>query len=107
MLIFCSYTLKDGLLTIDKLKEIKSELSVIAQTYIDILDNDSANKQERVVRELKKSNMLLVLMTPNIKESAWVETEYRIAEEYNIPILEVDANHIDKIKDLLIERSII
>lgn len=105
MLIFCSYTLKDGLLTIDKLKEIKSELSVIAQTYIDILDNDSANKQERVVRELKNSNLLLVLMTPKIKESVWVDTEYRIAKENNIPILEVDANHIDKIKDLLIERS--
>lgn len=107
MLIFCSYTLKDDLLTIDRLKEIKSELSVIAHTYIDILDNDSANKQERVVRELKNSNLLLVLMTPKIKESAWVDMEYRIAKENNIPILEIDANRIDRIKGILIEHSII
>lgn len=102
MLVFCSYTLRDGLLTVDSLKDIKKLLSEYAQIYIDILDNDSINKQERVIKELVNSNILLVLRTPMISESTWVTKEYNIAIECNIPIIEVDANNINNMSEVLI-----
>ena len=69
--------------------------------YIDILDNDSIDKQERVVEELSKAQLVLVLMSPDLKKSAWVKEEYRIANEKNIPIVEININHINDIQRVL------
>ena len=101
MLVFCSYTLRDGLVTIEKLRKLKELISKSAECYIDILDNDSIDKQERVVEELSKAQLVLVLMSPDLKKSAWVKEEYRIANENNIPIVEISINHINDIQDIL------
>ena len=101
MLVFCSYTLRDGLVTIEKLRKLKELISKSADCYIDILDNDSIDKQERVVEELSKAQLVLVLMSPDLKKSAWVKEEYRIANENNIPIVEISINHINDIQDIL------
>ena len=101
MLVFCSYTLRDGLVTIEKLRKLKELISKSADCYIDILDNDSIDKQERVVEELSKAQLVLVLMSPDLKKSAWVQEEYRIANENNIPIVEISINHINDIQDIL------
>lgn len=95
MLVFCSYTLKDGVVTVEKLKAVKKLISEFATCYIDALDNDSENKQERVFQELNRANVLLVLISPDIKKSEWVNIEYDIAEKRSIPVLEVDAGHIE------------
>ena len=101
MLVFCSYTLRDGLVTIEKLRKLKELISKSADCYIDILDNDSIDKQERVVEELSKAQLVLVLMSPDLKNSAWVKEEYRIANENNIPIVEISINHINDIQEIL------
>ena len=101
MLVFCSYTLRDGLVTIEKLRKLKELISKSADCYIDILDNDSIDKQERVVEELSKAQLVLVLMSPDLKKSAWVQEEYRIANEKNIPIVEININHINDIQEIL------
>lgn len=101
MLVFCSYTLRDGLVTIEKLRKLKKLISKSADCYIDILDNDSIDKQKRVVEELNKAQLVLVLMSPDLKKSAWVKEEYRIANENNIPIVEISINHINDIQDIL------
>ena len=101
MLVFCSYTLRDGLVTIEKLRKLKELISKSADCYIDILDNDSIDKQERVVEELSKAQLVLVLMSPDLNKSAWVKEEYRIANEKNIPILEININHINDIQRVL------
>ena len=101
MLVFCSYTLRDGLVTIEKLRKLKELISQSASCYVDILDNDSIDKQERVVEELSKAQLVLVLMSPDLKKSAWVKEEYRIANENNIPIVEISINHINDIQDIL------
>ena len=101
MLVFCSYTLRDGLVTIEKLRKLKELISKSAECYIDILDNDSIDKQERVVEELSKAQLVLVLMSPDLKKSAWVQEEYRIANENNIPIVEISITHINDIQDIL------
>ena len=43
-------------------------ISKSADCYIDILDNDSIDKQERVVEELSKAQLVLVLMSPDLKK---------------------------------------
>ena len=96
MLVFCSYTLRDGLVTIEKLRKLKELISKSADCYIDILDNDSIDKQERVVEELSKA-----LMSPDLKKSAWVKEEYRIANEKKIPIVEININHINDIQEII------
>ena len=101
MLVFCSYTLRDGLVTIEKLRKLKEIISQSAACYVDILDNDSIDKQERVVEELNKAQLVLVLMSPDLKKSAWVKEEYRIANEKKIPIVEININHINDIQEIL------
>lgn len=101
MLVFCSYTLRDGLVTIEKLKSLKELISKSAVCYVDILDNDSIDKQERVVEELGKAQLLLVLKSPNLKKSAWVKEEYRIANEKKIPIVEINIEQINEIQEVL------
>ena len=101
MLVFCSYTLRDGLVTIEKLRKLKELISQSADCYIDILDNDSIDKQERVVEELNKSQLVLVLMSPDLKKSTWVKEEYRIANEKKIPIVEININHINDLQEIL------
>ena len=101
MLVFCSYTLRDGLVTIEKLRKLKELISKYADCYIDILDNDSIDKQERVVEELNKAQLVLVLMSPDLKKSAWVQEEYRIANEKKIPIVEININHINDLQEIL------
>ena len=101
MLVFCSYTLRDGLVTIEKLRKLKELISKSADCYIDILDNDSIDKQKRVLEELSKAQLVLVLMSPDLKKSAWVKEEYRIANEKNIPIVEININHINDIQRVL------
>lgn len=92
MQVFISYTLKDGLVTRAKLQKIKKQISEFATCYIDILDNDSLNKQQRVFDELLKSNLLLVLVSPDIKRSKWVMMENEFAETNNIPIIKIDVS---------------
>lgn len=101
MLVFCSYTLRDGLITIEKLKRLKELISQSAACYVDILDNDSIDKQARVVEELSKAQLLLVLKSPDLKKSAWVKEEYRIANEKKIPIVEINIEQINEIQEIL------
>ena len=101
MLVFCSYTLRDGLVTIEKLRKLKELISKSADCYIDILDNDSIDKQKRVLEELSKAQLVLVLMSPDLKKSVWVKEEYRIANEKKIPIVEININHINDLQEIL------
>ena len=105
MLIFVSYTLKDGVLTIEKLKRIKKIISIYTTCYIDILDNDGENKQEYLINKLEKSRLMIVLRTPKINESEWVNKEYEIAKKNNIPIVEIVPNKINKLlRNIMIRR---
>ena len=105
MLIFVSYTLKDRVLTIEKLKEIKKYISNYTTCYIDILDNDGENKQEYLINKLEKSRLMIVLRTPKINESEWVNKEYEIAKKNNIPIVEIVPNKINKLlRNIMIRR---
>jgi len=88
--IFVSYTVADGVITFDILLEIEKLLFGISNTFIDLLHNDSINKQSRVMFELKKSDLVLLIKTKEIYNSEWVKKEISFAQEINIPIIEID-----------------
>lgn len=88
--IFISYTLQDGVLNIDFFRNLKSVVKDYCLSYIDILDNDSSDKQARVEQELLRSDYLILIKTLKIKKSEWVKKEILIAQENNIPIIEFD-----------------
>ena len=104
--IFISYTLQRGFLDINFLRNLQSSLIEHCHPYIDILDNDSIDKQARVEEELIKSAYLILIKTKNIESSDWVKKEILIAKRNNIPILEFDYLSIMKNKFQPITKAI-
>lgn len=51
---FISYTVRDGLINNDTLSRIKTYFENFGTSFIDLLDNDSYLKQERVLWKLRK-----------------------------------------------------
>lgn len=93
--LFVSYTLKDKVLTIEHLRRLKTQVSLSYDTYIDILDNDSHDKQQRVDNELVKCDELYVIDTPLVRESNWVNYELTQFHLLGKPIGSIDPQSID------------
>lgn len=89
MKLFVSYTLRDKEITKEKLVILAQRLKFVGKVFVDIIDNDSIDKQLRVVSELNESDVLIVIKSSNILKSKWVEFEIEKAKERKIPILEV------------------
>lgn len=90
MSVFVSYSLKDGYVTLTDLQKIKTLVSEKCNCYIDILDNNSDDKQERVLQELDKSKIFVLLNSPGITESEWGKMEISIARKNNMPFWVID-----------------
>lgn len=88
MNIFVSYTLRDNILNIPKLRSISSILYLIGNPYIDILHNKSKDPQNHVIDKLINSSILISCITPSFFQSEWVQLELKIAKDKNIPIVE-------------------
>lgn len=102
--MFVSYTLNDGLLTIDNLQSIHDLVSQYAICFIDVIDNNSVDRQKKVIDTLNQSDVMLLLVSPGIKKSKWVRLEYQIAQDLSIPIYEVnveDGDFKERIRILL------
>ena len=65
-------------------------LSPFFDVFIDLIHNDSDEKQKRVIDELKQSQYVVVLNTPSIDQSLWVKIEMEEAAKLNIPVFFVD-----------------
>jgi len=97
MKYFVSYTLKDNFITFSLLENLSCRINRLANCYVDILDNDSKNKQERVIKELKSANAIIIIETPNVYKSDWVLFEIDIAIKRKIPIITI---HYSKLLEL-------
>ena len=95
MKIFISYTVRDGHINIDVLKEIDRKLSEKYDLYIDLIHNKSRLRQDKVLNELKNSDRLILINTPKVNQSPWVKLELDIAKKRGILITTY------KIEDLL------
>ncbi|WP_418551573.1 toll/interleukin-1 receptor domain-containing protein [Prevotella sp.] len=87
MNIFISYTIKDKEISLNSLNFISKKLKHIGNVYIDIINNNSLNKQERVFYELDNSDVVILLVSPNVYKSRWVKMELERAKEKSIPII--------------------
>lgn len=109
MNIFISYTIKDKEISFDSLSSISRKLKHIGNVYIDIINNDSINKQERVFYELDNSDIVMLLITPNVYKSKWVIIELERAKERSIPIIsftlkEIETLNINSISQLFFNK---
>lgn len=94
--IFFSYTLRDGELNKNILQRLKEKLKKSQfDTYIDILDNNDKKHQERVIKELKESDIFCIINTSEIEKSCWVKREIDIATKNNLRIIVLSVEDIE------------
>lgn len=90
MKVFVCYTIRDGTIDYKYLKEFENILKrYFENVFIDMLHNDSKNPQQRIIEELKSSDVVFLLKTKKVFTSKWVLFEIKLANEFNIPIVKV------------------
>ncbi len=92
MNIFVSYTLRDGVLNMSKLRQIETFLSQYGNPYIDLLHNNIQAHPSCVISALKQSSILCAYVTPGFLNSKWVQFELSLAQKYDIPLLWCNVN---------------
>lgn len=85
--IFVSYTLRDRALDLTWLAGLASEIHKFARPYVDVLHNDSADHQGRVVDELLRASVILACPSPGYLASPWVRLELSMARSAGLPIV--------------------
>ena len=90
--VFISYTLQDSIIDRDLLSKVYEDISPQLDVFIDLINNDSSDKQNRVMSELRTSQYLCVLETPSTGQSVWVKKEVEEAINRHIPIYHVPLN---------------
>jgi len=84
-------------------KEVTKELLAVfskqlESVFIDIIDNDSFDKQARVISELESSDLMILIETNSIYHSEWVALEIEKAKSRQIPIRKVSINELSNYK---------
>tara|TARA_B110000971_G_C19956586_1_gene475932 strand:+ start:119 stop:475 length:357 start_codon:yes stop_codon:yes gene_type:complete len=92
--IFVSYTIRDGKVDKDFLLNLESFSIGYGCIYIDLIHNDSENKQVRVMKELSNSNVVIIIKTDDVYKSEWVNKELNYAKESKIPIYELEYDEL-------------
>lgn len=84
-LVFVSYTLRDGWLTVDDIRALNSYLNGFCEPYIHLLHGSWSGGQSAVLRRLARSACLLAWVTPGYLKSPWVQLELEEAVRRRIP----------------------
>jgi hypothetical protein len=88
MKLFVSYTMRDGYITPSVLRIVERIFKDEGHSvFIDYLNNDSEKKQERVIKELKESDQVILLITPLVRKSQWVNRELICARQHHIKVV--------------------
>ena len=85
--IFVIYTTRDNFINEEFLLRIYNDLKILGNVFIDLLHNDSVNKQEYVIEKLHKSSSIVIIETPKLIESKWAQLEIKLAVELKKEIL--------------------
>lgn len=91
MEIFVSYTTRDVYIDRELLVRVSKVVADYGAHYIDLLHNNSLNKQLHVERMLSQANMLVLFESKSIRKSEWVQWELREAALKNIPVIRIPA----------------
>ena len=106
MNIFVSYTTKDNEVSLHRLNEISIKLKQIGYVYIDIIDNNSQDKQKRVFYELDNSDVIILITSKNIYNSKWVALEIERACKQSIPVIPFTIDDISTLRTDIIYKRI-
>jgi hypothetical protein len=93
---FVCYTTRDKEVNSTFLQSFSNVLKKEGEVFIDLIDNDSEDKQCRVLSELDNSDILVLIETSNIYKSEWVSIELERAKAKGIPIRIVKLYEIQK-----------
>lgn len=96
MKYFVCYTTRDKEVNSELLQSFSNELKKKGDVFIDMIDNDSEDKQSRVLSELDSSDVLILIETLNIYKSEWVAIELERAKTRGIPIKKIKSYEIEK-----------
>lgn len=103
---FVSYTQKDSEITEDLLLAYKRQQPLNVDTFVDVLDNDSISRQNRVKDELYGADDVHLINSPSALDSEWVQYELRIARALSIPVKYVYPSSISKIKQTMTKHRV-
>ena len=106
MNIFVSYTTRNNEVTVDSLISFSNKLNSFGRIFIDIINNDSIDKQGRIIEELEKANLLIFIKSESALDSEWVKFELNIAKKMKIPVIEFHIGDIDSLTRSDIENKI-
>lgn len=90
--IFVSYTTRDHYIDRELLEMVTEVLTDYGPYYIDLLHNNSIDKQRHVELMLSQAQFFLLISSNSINESKWVQWELREAKRSCIPIIAVQAS---------------
>lgn len=97
MNIFVSYTARNNEVTINALTNFSNKISSFGKIFIDLLDNNSNDKQGRIVHELEKSDILVLIKSQSTYKSEWVQFELDKASKMDVPIIEFQISEIESL----------
>ena len=103
---FVCYTQRDPEITEDLLLAYKRQQPLNVDTFVDVLDNDSRNRQERVNAELYAADDVHLINSPSALDSYWVQYELRIARALGTPVKDVYPSSISKIKETMTKHRV-
>lgn len=106
MKVFVSYTLKDPEVTRDLLLAYKRQQPFNIDTFVDVLDNDSVSRQDRVTSELFSADEIHLINSPSVLKSTWVQYELNIAREEGIPVKYIHPSTITKIQHTMTKHRV-
>ena len=106
MRIFVSYTTRNNEVAESLLLALSNKLSCFGNVFIDLLNNDSVDKQKRIVTELNICDLLVLIESASSNCSEWVRFELRTANELNIPIVILPVNSIDNLTSADLEHKL-
>jgi len=92
MTIFVSYTTRDSYVDRLTLEMISDVLSNYGSHYIDLLHNESTEKQRHVEEMLSSADLMILINSQSIHKSKWVQWELSEAKRIGIPIITVQAS---------------
>lgn len=93
--VFVSYTERDGHVTIAFLQRLHDSLVGICDPFIHAISAKRRSLQQRhVIRELLRSDLLIVIESPAVYRSPWVRFELLVSKIKLMPIIRLDADEI-------------
>ncbi len=97
MNIFVSYTTRNNEVTVESLINFSNKLNSFGKIFIDLFDNDSIDKQGRIIEELGTTNLLILIKSESTLNSEWVKFELDSAKKLKIPVIEFHIAEIDNL----------